>query len=574
MGRIPALVRIFTIALGTAALTPAAASAWMPEPVQFSRAVALPAAHAAGGAGGPVKTSMTTDRRFDMVGVEWRGARSAQVKLRVRLADGRWSRWADAGPGDDGPDAREAARATKRTEGQPIWAGGARRVQLSLPHPLRGLRLHLLNTTGTATAHDRAQTRAAVARKGAFGARKVPATNAAKPPIVSRAKWGAKRCKPRRQPSYGNVRVAYVHHTVSVNSYSRSQAASLVLGVCLYHRNSNGWDDIGYNFLVDRYGVVYEGRAGGVTAPVLGAQAGGFNSESTGVSMIGNFTSSAPPRAAMRSLAKLLAWKLSLHGVHATGHTKVTSAGGSSTGYAAGTKVRVNRISGHRDVDQTSCPGAALYRKLPALRRSVKKLEGAIGGLSIAPRDATFRSGDKVPLSGRLTVPAGAPAAGATIELRQLRGTHSERRLTTVTTADDGTWSADVPGLTANSVVRAVFAGGGDRPGVTSAPAYLSATPRISLTVAPTATAGDAVTATGSVKPGKAHVTVYAYRVAVDGKRTRIAAKRVATHSGRYKAKLTLKSAGSYRVVTRAPANSRSSAGRSRYATVTVTPAT
>jgi hypothetical protein len=569
MGRIPVLVRIFTIALGTAALTPAAASAWMPKPVQFSRAVSLPAAHAAGG---PVITSLTTHRRFDMVGAEWRGARSADVKLRVRLASGRWSRWADAGPGDDGPDGAEASRAAKRTEGQPIWAGGARRVQLRLSHPLRGLRLHLINTTGTATARDRARTRAAVARKGTLGARKVPATNAAKPPIVSRAKWGAKRCKPRRQPSYGNVRVAYVHHTVSVNSYSRSQAASLVLGICLYHRNSNGWDDIGYNFLVDRYGTVYEGRAGGVTAPVMGAQAGGFNSESTGVSVIGNFASAAPPKAAMRSLAKLLAWKLSLHGVHATGHARVTSAGGSSTGYAAGTKVRVNRISGHRDVDQTSCPGNALYRKLPALRRTVKKREGAISGLSIAPRQATFRSGDTVPLSGRLTVPGGALAAGATVELRQLRGTHAERALTTVTTAADGTWSADVPGLTQNSVVRAVFAGDAGRPGVTSPRVYLAATPRISLTVTPATPGADAVTATGRVQPGKAHVTVYAYRVAVSGKRTRVAAKKVVPRTGRYKAKLALKTAGSYRIVTRAPADSRSSAGRSPYATVTVTP--
>jgi hypothetical protein len=468
------LVRLAALAIAIGALAPAAASAWMPDPVAFTRAV-TPAAHAAGAA---AATTVRTGRRFDLVGVEWRGARAARIELRAHRLRGGWSRWVPAGATDDGPDGSEGPWATGQNVGAPIWAGGADRVQLRVPVGVHGVRLRLLNTTGSASAAARARTRAEVARRGPFGARKVAQTNARAPRIVPRSAWGASKCKPRIAPAYGNVRVAYVHHTESLNGYSRAQAASIVLGVCLFHRNGRGWNDIGYNFLVDRYGVVYEGRAGGIDAPVLGAQAGGFNSESFGVSVIGSFTSSPPPRAAMSSLARLIAWKLSMHGISARGLTKVTSAGGGSTAYPAGTRVTVHRISGHRDVDQTSCPGSALYAQLPALRRTVARLEGAHSGLQITPRALRLRSGDAPTLGGVLHVHGGASAAGATVELRQLNGLAPETLLTTTTTAADGTWSVQLPAVQASAVVRAVFVGDAGRPGVTSPPVYLDVTPR------------------------------------------------------------------------------------------------
>jgi uncharacterized protein with LGFP repeats len=301
-----------------------------------------------------------------------------------------------------------------------------------------------------------------------------PATQAGTPKIVPRSKWGASRCKPRDVPSYGNARVAYVHHTVSLNDYSRSQAPSMVLAICLYHRNSNGWDDIGYNLLVDRFGRVYEGRAGGVDAPVLGAQAGGFNSESTGIAMIGTYDSAAPPSAAFRSLAHVLAWKLSIHGLPARGRVRVTSAGGPSTSHPSGTRVRVNRISGHRDVNQTACPGAALYGRLPALRREVARLKGPSGRLSLkASGTAIYGTGP--PVSGRVKVPEGASPAGVTIELRQLTGSGPERLLTTATTDLEGRWTTELPPSTRGRLVRAVFMGDAERPGVTSRPLWIPA---------------------------------------------------------------------------------------------------
>jgi hypothetical protein len=552
-----------------AAWAPATASAWMPEPVEFSQSV--PQTGGVHAAGLPRTVDVRTQRRFDLVGLEWRGARSARVELRTRRNGARWTKWANASATDDGPDTAEGPPG--QTFSDPIWVGGGDRVQLRVSRPVAGLRLRMVNTTGSASAADRARTNAQVARRGAFGRVVAAATpSAGMPAIVPRADWGASSCKPRTTPAYGNVRVAYVHHTLSLNGYSRSRAASVVLGVCLFHRNSRGWNDIGYDFLVDRYGRVFEGRAGGVDAPVIGAQAGGFNTESTGVSMIGDFTRVAPPKAAMDSLARLLAWKLGIHGVPAIGKTQVTSAGGPSTGYRAGTRVTVNRIAGHRDVDQTACPGAALYRRLPALRAAVAQLEGPISELTMDPVSQTSQYGAAVPASGRLAAPSGQSAAGATVELRR-HDNFTDTTVATAITGADGTWSALLPPLPGNSAVRAVFAGDGARPGVVSNTAYVAVAPQVALALsAPSVPAGGSVTATGSVAPRKTLATISTYLLKPDGTQKRVAVRTVRVTSGSFRAAVRLKSAGSYRVVARVGADGTSLAGHSLAASVDASP--
>jgi uncharacterized protein with LGFP repeats len=146
----------------------------------------------------------------------------------------------------------------------------------------------------------------------------------------------------------------------------------MVLGICRYHRNTNGWNDIGYNFLVDRFGRTFVGRAGGVGRPVVGAHAEGFNSYSTGVAALGTHTSEPPSAASVEGIARLLRWKLPHHGAPVTGGTTVTSAGGSTSKYPAGQRVRLKRISGHRDVSYTECPGQELYNQLHAIRRKAE----------------------------------------------------------------------------------------------------------------------------------------------------------------------------------------------------------
>ena len=563
MGRFSLLLRAFAAALACTALLPALAHAWMPEPVQFTRAVSL----------GPAATAeIRTARRFDMAGLEWRGASGVHAELRVRDGHGGWTRWAHSDAGHDGPDgARERRRG--RTVGNPVWTGGRERIQIRLSRPVRGLRVRFVNTTGSATSHARERTRARVARKGTFGAAGLPATNVGTPRIVRRSSWGASRCRPRTTPAYGEVKAAYVHHTVSLNGYSASRSASMVLGICLFHRNGNGWNDIGYGFLVDRFGRVFEGRGGGVTAPVVGAHAGGFNGESTGIAVLGNYTSAAPPRAAMSSLARLLAWKLSLHGVPALGRVSVTSVGGPAARWRAGTRVKVNRISGHRDVDFTSCPGAALYRRLPALRRRVARLQGGISRLVQAPAAGEVPYGSGVGVDGQLTVPEGAAPDGARIELRRFRNGR-EQLLATATAGADGRWHADLPPLERSQVVRAVFPGDDGRPGVVSGFAWIAVRPQIELGVSPAfTTAGGTVRASGAVRPAKRRVTVTAYLQNPDGSERPAVARRISAGEGSYDAGLVLAEPGTYRIVTTAGVDARSLDGSSPSVTVNVLPA-
>jgi hypothetical protein len=447
----------------------------MPKPVEFRKPVPTAGSELATARIHAVTRTIRTGRRFDLVGVEWRGAASPAIRLRARSHSGRWSRWTLLETEGDGPDPGEARGGTRRLSA-PVWAGGSDRVQLRASGRVRALRLLLINTTGSATARARARTAKRVQQSGQPGTLPLPDTHAKVPSIVPRAAWGASRCKPRDTPSYGRVQMGFVHHTVSLNGYSRSQSAAVVLGVCLFHRNGRGWDDMGYNFLVDRFGRVFEGRAGGIDQPVQGAQAGGFNHGSTGVSLIGNFTSRRPSKAAMTALARVLAWKLSLHGVPATGTTKVISAGGSSTSYRAGTPVRLNRISGHRDADTTACPGAALYRLLPSLRRRVKALAGPVSTLEFTPAVTRVAAGTELPVSGVLTLPDGQPGAGEAVEVRALAA-GKEKVVATAITAPDGTFQATVPALSRSSVLRTAFIGGGDeRPGVVSPVAYVSVT--------------------------------------------------------------------------------------------------
>ncbi len=164
------------------------------------------------------------------------------------------------------------------------------------------------------------------------------------------------------------MQVAFVHHTVSANDYGPQDSAGIVLAMAKYHRDTNGWNDLGYNFVVDKYGQIFEGRAGGIDQAVIGAQAQGYNSHSTGIANIGTFTDVGQSDVALDALARLIAWKLPLHGAPVTGQIVVTSGGGDLNRYKSGTPVTLERISGHRDGDATECPGTALYAQLPALR--------------------------------------------------------------------------------------------------------------------------------------------------------------------------------------------------------------
>jgi N-acetylmuramoyl-L-alanine amidase len=150
----------------------------------------------------------------------------------------------------------------------------------------------------------------------------------------------------RPAPDYSStVKAAVIYHTVQTNHYAPSESAALVRADYLYHVRSRGWNDIGYNLLVDRYGRVFEGRYGGITRAVLGAHAGGFNTYTTGVALLGTFSSSRPPAAMLASLKRLLAWKLDLTHVDPAGKTTLRSAGAPTSATRPGANIYGGRVS-------------------------------------------------------------------------------------------------------------------------------------------------------------------------------------------------------------------------------------
>jgi N-acetylmuramoyl-L-alanine amidase len=298
--------------------------------------------------------------RFDLVGVA-RELRTMQI--RVRDDGGHWSNWVE------------------QEDGTPIYVGGADVAQVRAPFRPRG-ELHFVNVSGTAgSPADRLVDSARHAINAAFisvASTPVAQALAPKPQVVSRAAWGADLadggCPPRGPPQYGTVQAAVIHHTVNANDYTPEEAPSIVLGICRFHVYGNGWNDIGYNALVDRYGTLYEGRAGRLKLPVVGAQAQGFNLQTTSIASIGDHTTEAPTPQAQRSIIRFLAWKLGVNrATPATASVQLTSAGGSESRYPAGTVVTVPRVLGHTTLGLTACPGGTMIPLIPQIQAAVQK---------------------------------------------------------------------------------------------------------------------------------------------------------------------------------------------------------
>jgi N-acetylmuramoyl-L-alanine amidase len=517
MGRAFAVLAIAAVvALGAVAAPALSTRPYRPEPVDFSIAGG-PALGDPDPGEGVVSKPLRAPKRFNLVGLTWSGADGDEpaLAMRTRSDGGGWSRWeAVVAHAEDGPDPGTDEVAA-RGMANPVWAGEADWVQYRSSEPLPAARLHFVNTTGTATAADRAETavrglaNAAVAAGAAVLSADRAGAQEPQPTMVPRSEWAGDDCPPRTRAAYGEVKAAYVHHTVNLNDYSRDEAAQVVLGICRYHRNANGWNDVGYNFLVDRFGTIYEGRAGGVGAAVIGAQAEGFNAQSTGIANIGTFSSVGQSAAALEAMARLIRWKLPLHGYPTTGTAVMVSAGGATNRYGAGTSVRVKRVLGHRDTNATECPGSALYDQLGQLRALVGGVspQGTATDLEaeLGVRGSAIDYGDSAPLAGRLTTRDGAPVAGQAVTV-QVRVDGAWKTSSTPTTAADGSFATTVePKLTRTLRVR--FAGAGDlRSSVTPAFA-LAVRPVVALTRSPRrGAAGLRVKLRGRVTPRRGRV--------------------------------------------------------------------
>ncbi len=273
---------------------------------------------------------------FDMLAVHWVGGGS--VDYRTRSATGRWRPWRTA---DD--ESRSGAWHDSDLD----WTGRSRAVRFRVHGDVRRLRSYELDSRVLA--------------------RPARATAAAgTPAIVTRQGWRANEEIVRVRPLIASrIRLAIVHHTAGTNNYTRAQAAAIVRGIEVYHVLGNGWNDIGYNFLVDRFGTVYEGRGGGVERNVVGAHAQGFNVGTVGVALIGSFNSTTPTAAQQKALVDLLAWRLDVAHLDPSSTVGYTSSGNYK--FRAGRVVTLRAISGHRDTGPTECPGARAYALLPSL---------------------------------------------------------------------------------------------------------------------------------------------------------------------------------------------------------------
>ncbi|MBC9726092.1 peptidoglycan recognition protein [Streptomyces sp. TRM68367] len=200
---------------------------------------------------------------------------------------------------------------------------------------------------------------------------------AARPHIVPRSAWLRDAARPQPPPRYDDQVVAvFIHHTDTPNGYDCAQAPRIIRDLYTGQTGSRQWDDIGYNFLVDRCGTVYEGRAGGVGRPVTGAHTQGFNHRTTGIAALGTFTAGVPvPRAMTDAIAALAAWKLGPSDTDPRARVRLVSSNGLSR-YAAGTTAALPAVAGHDDGYMTSCPGAALSARLPEIREHAARLQG------------------------------------------------------------------------------------------------------------------------------------------------------------------------------------------------------
>jgi len=325
---------------------------------------------------------------YGAIGVTWQHGTSYEedaIEVQARTLDGTgWSDWTSIEYHDEhGPDADSPEAARSRPGTEPLLVGDVDQVQVRVgadraapadlklaviaPGEADGTARELpAIDTGTSTDDEVAPP---TATDGDDALDLQAATYTPRPKIFSRAQWGAdERLRDKGSLRYGKVNAGFVHHTVNANDYTRSQVPGILRSIYAYHTKSRGWSDVGYNFLVDRFGRIWEGRYGGVDRPVVGAHTLGYNDDSFAMSAIGNFDVRQPSQSMIEAYGALFAWKLSLHGVDASSTKQFVT----SRNFPA--------INGHRDAGSTACPGKYLYAKLATIRTLAKQTQRGWSG--------------------------------------------------------------------------------------------------------------------------------------------------------------------------------------------------
>jgi hypothetical protein len=308
---------------------------------------------------------------FTITALTWTGDdRPSDVTLLIRTRErggDQWSVWIELHDDGHGPDPETPEAHTARHGTDVVIAGESDAIEVRVESPdgdlPDDLRVELIDpgespADATVAAHQAGVAEAAVA---------------AKPTIRTRADWGADESM-RGGPQYGQVRGMFVHHTAGSNTYTQSAVPGIIRGIYAYHVNGRGWRDIGYNFLIDKFGRIWEGRYGGIDRAVIGAHTANYNGNAFGAGVLGTYTSKAPESAVLQAYQQLIAWKFSLHGVNPS--VTVTYPGLKT----------LPPVGGHRNAGATECPGAQLYTRLEAMRSGATALMGYIPRATAALR--------------------------------------------------------------------------------------------------------------------------------------------------------------------------------------------
>ena len=406
------------IAAGALASTPSAST---PVPVAgedhvHERALTGPRAAPTLRAAAAIPPTQTDS--FGLVGITAAEAfdPDTRVVMRVRQ-DGQWLPWMEVPVSEHmpDPDTEEGQRARYATE--PVVTDGADGIQVRVDTPTGEVPVD----TEITLIDNPVRPEDASLGTSAPMASAQAAVN--KPPIITRAQWGADESLRRGKTTYSDtIKVAFVHHVVSTNDYTPGQAAQQMRNIYSWFTEGIQVNDFGYNFMVDRFGRLYEGRAGGVDRPVVGAHTSGFNAESFAVSFLGNadtLNPDAPTKEKiLDAISDLIAWKFDIHDVNPLGTAVLTSAGpgpgqGTTSMYWPGEKVTSKTITGHGDIGSTSCPGEFLRPTLNHIRLAVSARQGrnffppTISGDRVpwgSGRDITLSPRSNGPMAATLTV--------------------------------------------------------------------------------------------------------------------------------------------------------------------------
>jgi len=291
----------------------------------------------------------------------WRGNPHAQVTLAFSHDGTHFDE-----PIGAGRDELGLQRSNGTTYGAIHDAGGALTVRVVTDRPLARVTI-LGMSDGDFTTH---RTMAAPAGQAAQAA-------TTQPPVESRSGWGADPQYMTWAPAFYPTKKLTVHHTATSNDYAdQAGAESQIRSIYYYHSVTQGWGDIGYNFLIDKFGNVYEGRYsrdyGGANPSgddatgngVTGAHTSGWNSGSVGIALLGTFTDRDVTPAARQALESLLAWEASRNGIDPQATEPFVNP-------VSGATITSPNIAGHRDYAATACPGDTFYLALPGIRADV-----------------------------------------------------------------------------------------------------------------------------------------------------------------------------------------------------------